>query len=105
MRKFVVPTLLAIAIALPAFAQDGSEAGEAAAAASDGGDVATVQNVDEAQTSGEEGLVKLKLEADNWVAVYRSGVVVERMPLVDDGSCKVGDGQIGKAKFCGSAST
>lgn len=67
---------------------------------SDGGDAANVINPSESSN----GKVELEKEAE-YVNIKRSGVLVERVPLMSSGDCEEGLGQVGKVMFCSSGAT
>jgi hypothetical protein len=108
------PLILAVvtlcAFASPAFAQTLSDdsvivtEGESPPDAMEvsTGDIANVINPDVASGTG---IVKLVKESDEYVDVVRSGEIVERLSLIDDGTCLVGTGQIGAASFCSGLAT
>lgn len=69
---------------------------------SEGGDAANVIN----PGGSVEGKVQVLNENDGFVEIFRSGIVVERIPLIPmaDG-CFEARGTIGKVKVCGSTTT
>lgn len=67
---------------------------------SDGGDAANVINPSESSN----GKVELEKEGE-YVNIKRSGVLVERVPLLSNESCEEGLGQVGKVMFCSSGVT
>lgn len=69
---------------------------------SDGGDAVNVVNP--GSTTGD-AKVEVRVDAEGYADVMRANALVERMILVEDGSCQQGNGQIGSVRICGSSAT